>query len=96
MDKRTFVMVLDNEQTILTMLSRVMGLERGDITENDSGSRILSLLGGSTPNLVALDIEIPDLDTASDLDGRSTPVIMLKGTCELTTLDNLQILRKLN
>ena len=55
-----------------------------------------------TPFLIAIWLSFFILVTISlallfiKLTKSSTPVIMLKGTCEITTLDNLQILRKIN
>jgi DNA-binding response OmpR family regulator len=89
-------MMVDDDQSILNMLSRILDLEGYDNTETSNHKNILSLLEESTPNLVILDVAMPKLDSSKLRDlvqQRShTPVIMLTGTCEVTTLQDTKLL----
>ena len=89
-------MMVDDDQSILNMLSRILDLEGYDNTETVDHKNILSLLEESTPNLVILDVAMPKLDSLklrNLIQQRShTPVIMLTGTCEVTTLQDTRLL----
>ena len=96
MKKHSCLMMVDDDQSILNMLSRILDLEGYDNTETANHKNVLSLLEESTPNLVILDVAIPKLDSSKLRDlvqQRShTPVIMLTGKCEVTTLQDTKLL----
>ena len=96
MKKHSCLMMVDDDQSILNMLSRILDLEGYDNTETANHKNILSLLEESTPNLVILDVAMPKLDSSKLRDliqQRShTPVIMITGTCEVTTLQDTKLL----
>ena len=89
-------MMVDDDQSILNMLNRILDLEGYDTTETADRKNILSLLEESAPNLVILDVAMPELDSLklrNLIKQRShTPVIMLTGTCEVTTLQDTKLL----
>ncbi len=90
MKKYPYIMVVDDEQAILRMLSRTLEPEGYGVILADNGSSALALLEECRPDLVILDIMMPVLDGFQVLDliqqRSNVPVIMLTGRCEVTTL----------
>jgi DNA-binding response OmpR family regulator len=90
MEKHTCIMVVDDEQAILRMLSRTLEPEGYGVILADNGRSALELLEECRPDLVILDIMMPGLDGFQVLDlirqRSNIPVIMLTARCEVTTL----------
>ena len=90
MDNHSYVMMVDEDQEILSMLTRLNNLAGNDATKAADGKTALELLEEYRPNLVILDIEMPDLDglRVRELirEHSGTPVVMLTAKCEVTTL----------
>ena len=96
MKRHSYVMMVDDDQAVLTLLNRILDLEGYSAPQTANGRAVLSLLGEHKPNLVMFDITIPELDDLEMRDlvkqGSSTPVIMLTAKCEVTTLQDARLL----
>ena len=90
MKKHTCIMVVDDEQAILRMLTRTLEPEGYDVAVAADGRSALELLENCRPDLVILDIMMPGLDGFQVLNlirqRSNIPVIMLTARCEVTTL----------
>ncbi len=90
MKKHSNIMVVDDEKTILRLLSRTLEPEGYGVIVADNGRAALGLLGENTTDLVILDIMMPGLDGFEVLNlirqRSNIPVIMLTARCEVTTL----------
>jgi len=90
MKKHTCIMVVDDEQAILRLLSRTLEPEGYDVVVADDGRSALELLDKHGPALVILDIMMPGLNGLQVLDlirqRSNIPVIMLTARVEVTTL----------
>ena len=90
MKKHTCIMVVDDEQAILGLLSRTLEPEGYGVVLADNGGAALELLEDCRPDLVILDIMMPGLDGFQVLDlireRSDIPVIMLTARGEVTTL----------
>ena len=86
MKKRPYIMVVDDDREMLKMLNRTLELEGYDVATTTDGSSALALLDKRSPDLVILDIMMPDLDGFQVLklirQRSSIPVIMLTAHCE--------------
>ena len=56
------VLVVDDDARILRMMQHILGLEGYRVFMADSGEAALEVFGGETPELVLLDIMMPDMD----------------------------------
>ena len=96
MKKRPYIMVVDEEQAILSLLSRTLEPVGYGIIVADNGRSALDLLEEHRPDLVILDIMMPGLDGFQVLDlmrqRSDVPVIMLTARCEVTTLRDALVL----
>jgi len=90
MEKHARIMVVDDEQTILSLLKRILEPEGYEAVVAADGRSALALLEERKPDLVLLDIMMPGLDgfqTLERIRQRSNiPVIMLTAKCEVTTV----------
>ncbi len=90
MKKHLYIMVVDDEQAILSLLKRTLEPEGYGVVAADNGRSALALLEEHKPDLVILDIKMPGLDGFQVLDRirqrSNVPVIMLTGMCEVETL----------
>ena len=96
MKRHSYIMMVDDDQAILNLMNRVLDFEGYNTPETAEGRAVLSLLEKSKPNLVMLDVTMPDLDSLQARNlvqgNSSTPVIMLTGRCEVTTLQDARLL----
>ena len=96
MKKHSYIMMVDDDHTVLNLMNRVLDFEGYNTPSTAEGKAVLSLLEESKPNLVMLDITMPELDSLQVRNlvqgGSRTPVIMLTGRCELTTLQDTRLL----
>lgn len=96
MDKHSYIMMVDDDQAILKLMNRVLDFEGYDTPETVEGRAVLSRLEESKPNLIMLDITMPEFNSFQprnlDKSDSNTPVIMLTGRCEVTTLQDARLL----
>ena len=89
MKKRLYIMVVDDEQTIPSLLSRTLEPEGYGVVIADNGRSAMKLLEEHTPDLIILDIMMPGLDGFQVLglirQRFSVPVIMLTAKREVNT-----------
>ncbi len=90
MKKRPCIMVVDDEQAVLRLLSRTLEPEGYGVVVAADGRSALELLEEHYPDLVILDIMMPGLDGFQVLNlirqRSNVPVIMLTARCEVTAL----------
>ncbi len=90
MKKRSCIMVVDNDQGMRGMLNRNLQLEGYGVAMATDGSSALTMLDKRKPDLVILDVMMPELDgfqVLSRIRQRSSvPVIMLTARGEATLL----------
>lgn len=89
MKRHPCIMAVDDEQTILRLLSRTLEPEGYGVIVADNGRSALDLLEEHRPDLVILDIMMPGLDGFQVLNlirqRSNVPVIMLSARHEMTT-----------
>jgi len=89
-------MVVDDDQAILILLKRILEPEGYDVALATDGNSALALMKERRPDLVLLDITMPELDGFQVLDlirqRSNIPVIMLTGRDEVTTLRDALVL----
>lgn len=78
------ILVVDDEEPILELLRRILTRESFSVETTTSGKRALEMIQQSVPDLVLLDLKIPDMDGATVLESiRRThgdlPVVILTG-----------------
>jgi len=83
-------MVVDDQQEMLNMLTRIFELEGYDVAVASDGRTALALLDEHSPDLVVLDIIMPELDGFQVLDlirqRSNIPIIMLTARSEVTSV----------
>jgi DNA-binding response OmpR family regulator len=96
MKKRTCIMAIDDEEAILRLLKNILEEKGYDFVGATSGYAAFSLWRERQPDLIILDIMMPDLDGFQILNlirrQSDVPVIMLTGRSEVTALrDSVEI-----
>lgn len=90
MKKHQLVLVVDGQQETLGMLTRTLELEGYDVAVATDGNSALALLEEHKPDLIVLDIVMPELDGFQVLNlirqRSKVPIIMLTGKRELTSV----------
>ena len=90
MNRQQTILVVDDEEEMLNLLTRTLELEGFDVIRAGDGTAALAQLEEQRPGLVILDIMMPGLDGFQVLDlirkRSDVPVIMLTGKTEVTTL----------
>jgi len=83
-------MVVDDEQTILALLNRILEAEGYEVLLASDGNSALDMLEQHSPDLVILDIAMPGLNGFQTLhllrEGSNIPVIMLTANREETSV----------
>ena len=86
MEKKTHILVVDDEQHILQLLRKTLELGGFAVTVAADGNSALARLAEQAPDLVLLDIRMPGLDGYQVLElireKSEVPVIMLTGVLE--------------
>ena len=90
MEKHPRIMVVDDEQAILSLLKQILEPEGYEVVVATDGRSALALLEERKPDLVLLDIMMPGLNGFQTLQHirqcSNIPVIMLTAKCEATTV----------
>ncbi len=90
MRKRPCIMVVDKDQDMLKMLNHTLKLEGYEVVTAADGSSALAHLEKRRPELVILEIMMPDSDVFQVLDRMrqccSVPIIMLTEGYEVTSV----------
>ena len=96
MKSHQLILVVDDDQEMLRMLNRTLELEGFGVATAADGKSALTLLREQEPDLVILDIVMPEMDGFQVLDlirqRYNIPVIMLSARCEVTTLRDALVL----
>jgi len=91
MNNRQRIMVVDDDQNMLRILNRTLELEGYDAIVVADGNSALSLLENISPDLVILDIMMPEPDGIRTLElireRSNVPVIMLTSMNEERTME---------
>ena len=92
MKERPYIVVVDDDQEILRMVSRTLELEGYDVATAADGNSALALIEKRRPDLVLLDIMMPEPDGFQVLhlirQRFNFPIIMLTARQEVTVLDD--------
>jgi len=90
MEKKAHILVVDDEQYVLELIKSTLEPEGYTITTASDGRSALSWLREHRPDLVLLDIKMPDLNGYQVLEHirkqSDVPVIMLTGVLEPTAV----------
>ena len=90
MAKRPLVLAVDDEEPILKLLRVNLTAEGYDVITASDGIVALKLFKENIPDLLLLDIMMPDLDGMQILNRirrtSNIPIIMITAKCEVTTL----------
>jgi len=90
MKKHQLVLVVDDQQETLGMLTRTLELEGYDVAVATDGNSALALLEKHKPDLIILDIVMLELDGFQVLNlirqRSNVPIIMLTGKREMTSV----------
>lgn len=96
MKNHTCIMAVDDEQEILRLVKRTLEPEGYGVVVASNGRSALALLDEHRPDLVILDIMMPELDGFQVLNlirqRSNVPVIMLTGKDEVTALRDALVL----
>ena len=96
MEKRSRIMVVDDDRNLLELISCILELEGYDVSVTADSSSVLALLKEYRPDLVLLDIIMPKLDGFQVLylirQHSNVPVIMLTAKGEVNSLEKAVIL----
>lgn len=90
MEKRPLILVADNEQGILKIISRALELEGFNVKVATHGLSALAMFEEHKPDLIIMDIMMPELDGFQVLElirqRSDIPVIMLSAKEDVATL----------
>ena len=92
MNGNQLILVVDDDQEVLRMVNRLFQLEGYDVVSAADGKSAMALLEEHEPDLIVLDIMMPELNGFQVLDlvrqSSDVPIIMLTARSEVTTLHN--------
>jgi len=90
------ILVVDDDKEMLRMLNVILELEGYDVITAADGRSAMTLFEEYGPDLVILDVVMPELDGFQVLglmrQRSDVPVIMLTARCEVTTLRDALVL----
>ncbi len=90
-NKHQCVMVVDDDPEIRELISRTLNLEGYDVATASDGNAALSVMQEQSPDLLILDIVMPQLDGFQLLklirQRSNIPVIVLTARCEAMILE---------
>ena len=90
MEKKTHVLVVDDEQYITKLVERTLEDAGYAVTVSNDGNSALAMLAEKEPDLVLLDIRMPELDGYQVLErlreSSDVPVLMLTAVHEKTAI----------
>jgi DNA-binding response OmpR family regulator len=86
MEKRKSILVIDDDEWLLKMLTLALNVEGYDVVVSTDGEAVLDLMADKEPSLIILDIMMPKFDGFQVLalirQKSNMPVIMLSGRRE--------------
>lgn len=86
MEKRKSILVIDDDEWLLKMLTLSLNVEGYDVVASTDGKAVLDLMADKEPALIILDIMMPKFDGFQVLalirQKSNVPVIMLSGRRE--------------
>ena len=90
------ILIVEDEKSILKLLRTVLTANKYDVVEAATGSEALSLISSHCPDLILLDLGLPDMDGTSLLRSvrkwTSTPIIVVSArTHELDKVEALDM-----
>jgi len=92
MNGKQLILVVDDDHEILRMVNRLFELEGYDVITAADGKCAMALMKEREPDLIVLDIMMPELNGFQVLDlvrqHSDIPIIMLTARSEVTTLHN--------
>jgi len=96
MKRNHLILTVDDDEEMLRMLTRILELEGYDVAIAADGRAAVTMLEEYKPDLIILDIMMPEMDGFQVLDiirqRSNIPVIMLTARCEVTTLRDALVL----
>ena len=88
MEKHSYLMMVDDNNAVISLLNRFLDLESRTGMNNRQAKDILDLLIKNAPNLVLLDIALPAEKKEGSGQNILQPVIKISVKCEISTLGN--------
>lgn len=90
------ILIVEDEKSILKLLRAVLTANKYDVVEASTGTEALSLISSHCPDLILLDLGLPDMDGTSLLSAvrkwTSTPIIVVSArTHELDKVEALDM-----
>lgn len=90
MEKHSYLMMMDNEHSILKLLKQFAEMESSQQRGSNQAMKLLSMVSDNIPNLVLWDITLPSVSNEDSLEMiqncAGTSVIKVSAKCEIATL----------
>jgi len=95
-NKNDTILVIDDEPDLLSLVERILEPEGYDVVSAVNGIFGLNLVGQAEPDLILLDIMMPDMDGLATLreirQSSETPVIVITGIRDTESLEQAFVL----
>lgn len=92
-ERKPLVLVVDDEPTTLLLHSRALEVAGFSVFRAENGERALALFTEQKPNIILLDVQMPDMDgfevcswIRSRRGGRDVPILMLTGVDDVDSI----------